>query len=160
VSSKSLDSGFPPPTVGALLRLAWLRFRERIYQRVQEAGYTDLLPMHVMLFRYPTIEGLRPTQLAEQAGLSKQAMNDLLRQLESMGYLERRRDPADGRARLITLTGRGQRLMDLLYRVSSEIAEEWEQQVGKARLDALRATLVEIVDSERQNRDQPTSRTR
>ncbi len=144
-SSTITTETHPPPTAGALLRLAWLEFRARLFDRVQEAGYTDLLPMHLILFRYPTIDGLRPGQLAEQMGISKQAINDLLRQLEALGYLERKRDPSDGRARLIVLTPRGQGLMDVLYQAAGEIAAEWASIVGQERYDALRETLLEIL---------------
>src|SRR5215212_6338999 len=67
-----------PPAIGALLRLAWQAVRERIYEGVLEAGYTDLSRSHVLLFRWPTIDGLRPSELAARNQLSRQAINDLL----------------------------------------------------------------------------------
>ena len=133
------------PTVGALLRLAWLEFRARLYAAVQAAGYVDLQPAHVLVFRYPTIERLRPKDLAAQMGISKQAMNDLLRQLEARGYLELRPDPSDGRARLITLTDRGSELMELTHAMAQDVADEWAALVGHERIDALRQTLIELV---------------
>ncbi len=134
-----------PPTVGALTRLAWLAFRERVYDAIVEAGYSDLPRTHALVFRYPTIEGMRPTELAEEMVLSKQAMNDLLRQLEAKGYLELRTDPADGRARLIALTKRGSALMKLTRVVAQDISAEWGQAVGYRRLNALRRTLVDLI---------------
>jgi DNA-binding MarR family transcriptional regulator len=131
------------------MRLAWIAFRDAIYSRVRSAGFEDLQPMHVMLFRYPTIEGLRPGQLAEQAGLSKQAVNDLLRQLEDLGYLQRKRDPDDGRARLISLTEKGHTLMDFMFTASRQIADEWAEIAGRERLDELRAILVDLVEAQR-----------
>ncbi len=145
--SRPFDENSPPPTVGALLRLAWLAFRERIYAAVREAGYTDLQPAHVLLFRYPTIAGMRPSQLAEQAGMSKQGMNDLLRQLEARGYLELRPDPSDGRARLIILTERGSELMEFVRSVAHQVAEEWARAVGRRRFDTFRKTLQELVET-------------
>jgi DNA-binding MarR family transcriptional regulator len=143
----SSDSQEKPalPTVGALLRLAWLAFRERMYATVQAAGYTDLGPAHVLVFRYPTIEGLRPSDLAAQMGISKQAMNDLLRHLEKRGYLVLQPDPADGRARLISLSDRGSELMELTHTMAQDVADEWALRVGRDRLDALRQTLIQLV---------------
>jgi DNA-binding MarR family transcriptional regulator len=143
----SSDSQEKPalPTVGALLRLAWLAFRERMYAAVQAAGYTDLGPAHVLVFRYPTIEGLRPSDLAAQMGISKQAMNDLLRHLEKHGYLTLQPDPADGRARLISLSDRGSELMELTHTMAQDVADEWALRVGRDRLDALRQTLIQLV---------------
>jgi DNA-binding MarR family transcriptional regulator len=137
------------PTVGALTRLVWLAFRERIYAAVQEAGYTDLQPTHVRLFRYPTLANLRPKELADEVGISKQAVNDLLRQLESKGYVELRPDPSDGRARLITLTERGAELMDFVRAAANEISEEWARSVGRKRYDALHHTLAELLENSR-----------
>ena len=130
-----------------MLRLAWLAFRERIYAAVREAGYTDLQPAHLLLFRYPTIAGMRPSQLAEQAGISKQAVNDLLRQLEAKGYLELRPDPSDGRARLISLTERGAELMEFVRSAAHQVAGEWAHAVGRRRFDAFRKTLLELIEA-------------
>jgi DNA-binding MarR family transcriptional regulator len=140
--------------VGALTRLAWLAFRDEVYARVQEVGYTDLQPVHVLLFRYPTIDGLRPTVLAEQMGISKQAMNDLLREMERKGYLYLRPDPNDGRARLITLTEPGSELMELVRTAALDISADWAKMVGQKRFAAFRATLRTIVAGASRNRSQ------
>jgi DNA-binding MarR family transcriptional regulator len=144
-----------PPTIGALARLFWLAFRERIYTAVLQAGYEDLQPTHLLLFRYPTIEGMRPTELANQMGISKQAINDLLRQLEAKGYLELRLDPSDGRARLITLTESGSELMELTRRVAQEVSDEYARLVGRKRFDALRKTLIFLVEAMDKSQLQP-----
>jgi DNA-binding MarR family transcriptional regulator len=134
--------------VGALLRLAWLAFREQMYSKVAEAGYTDLQRAHVALFRYPTIADLRPSQLAEQAGLSKQSMNDLLRQLEAKGYIKLRPDRADRRAKRIALTDRGSELMELVRSAARQVSEEWAAVVGQDRIGDVRATLLALLESE------------
>src|SRR5579871_6272691 len=88
------------PRVGALLRLAWQRIRNRIYSGVQAEGYDDLNPAHVALFRYEGLHGQRPTQLAESMQITKQSVNDLIRHLEQCGYAELRPDPSDKRAQI------------------------------------------------------------
>ena len=118
-----------------------------MYAAVQDAGYSDLRPAHVIVFRYPTIEGLKPTDLAAQMGISKQAMNDLLRQLEARGYLELQPDPSDGRARLISLTERGSELMELTHTMAQDVADEWAAQVGRERLGDLRQTLLDLLEA-------------
>jgi DNA-binding MarR family transcriptional regulator len=99
-----------------------------------------------MLFRYPTIANVRPTVLAEQMGLSKQAMNDVCRQLERSGYIELRPDPEDGRARLITLTPQGEELLLDVRAAAAEAAEEWERALGKKRFEAFHKALLDLVD--------------
>ena len=127
-----------------MLRFAWLSFREQLYAAVHEAGYTELQSAHVLLFRYPTIEGMRPGELAEQSNLSKQAVNDLLRQLEAWGYLTLEPDRRDRRAKRIALTSRGQALMDAMFDAAHEVAAEWADRVGRDRFDAFRATLADL----------------
>jgi DNA-binding MarR family transcriptional regulator len=52
--------------------------------------------------------GTRLTELAARAGITRQPMTKLVSVLKQQGYLERRPDPSDGRARIVrpTLTGR------------------------------------------------------
>ena len=147
--SSPADPGVPAPSIGALLRLAWTSFRRRLFEAVRAAGYDDLQPMHVLLFRYPTIANLRPGQLAEEVGLSKQAINDLLRQLEAKGYLTLQPDPSDRRARRITLTPRGNELMEYVRSAAHEIAEDWERAVGRARFETVRRTLLDYIEANR-----------
>ena len=79
-----------------------------MYDGVVAAGYDDLNAAHVGLWRYPGLDGLRPTPLAERAGITKQSVNDLLGHLERQGYLVRVPDSADGRGRVIqSLPGEG-----------------------------------------------------
>ena len=154
--SSTFDPEVPPPTIGALLRLAWSTFRSRLFEAVRAAGYDDLQPVHVLLFQYPTIANLRPGQLAEEAGLSKQAINDLLRQLEAKGYIALRPDPSDRRARRITLTPRGNELMECVRAAAYEVAEDWERAVGPERFDAVRTTLLDYIEADRARRSDRT----
>jgi DNA-binding MarR family transcriptional regulator len=91
-------------------------------------------------------DGMRPTDLAIRLGLSKQATNDLLRDLERTGYIRLERDPSDGRARIIRFTDRGWRLLDAGFRFSKEVGERWAKAIGQQEYDQFAATLRVIVD--------------
>jgi DNA-binding MarR family transcriptional regulator len=134
-----------PPAIGALLRLAWQGVRERIYEGALEAGYTDLSRAHVLLFRWPTIDGLRPSEFAARNQLSRQTINDLLSDLEKRGYLKRTPDPTDGRARIVRLTERGWDLTQLISDMSFATESEWAQLIGERRYEEFRSTLCELV---------------
>ena len=134
-----------PPAIGALLRLAWQGVRERIYEGVLQAGYTDLSRAHVMLFRWPVIDGLRPSELASHNQLSRQTINDLLSDLEKRGYLERTLDPTDGRARIVRLTERGWDLTQVLSDMSFATESELAKVIGEKRYEEFRSTLSELV---------------
>lgn len=145
MSSPRQDEFLPPLPIGALLRFAIDEVRARIYSGVIAAGFADLRPAHVTLFRWPGPDGMRPSDLAAATQISKQAVNDLLGELERLGYLVRRVDPSDERARLIRLTQRGRRLHRVAVGIHSDIEKEWEQAVGKERYRLMRDALHELV---------------
>src|SRR6202030_2026574 len=100
---------YGPPMIGALLRMPWERVVRHMLERLHAEGFDDLDMPHMNLLLYPGPQGVRPSELAAQRGMTKQAANYLLGQLEALGYLERRPDPGDGRSKRIALTVRGER---------------------------------------------------
>ena len=129
--------------MGALLRAAWKGVRDHIDEAVKAAGYVDLNPTHVSLFRHPTLDGMRPTDLAGEMQLSKQAVNDLLRDLERQGYIRRDVDPADRRSRLIRLTAKGMKLEDTVRLAAQDAERQLERELGRDRFRSFREALVE-----------------
>jgi DNA-binding MarR family transcriptional regulator len=74
--------------------------------RIHAAGHPDVTAAMIGLFRFAGVDERRPGEIAATARLSKQATNDLLRELERLGYGGRHPDPTDGRARIVKLTKR------------------------------------------------------
>ena len=134
------------PQVGALLRMAWEALQVELYNELRAAGFDDLREVHRPMLRYPPIDGMRPTDLAAHVKLSKQATNDLIRDLERMGYIRLERDPADGRARIIRYTERGWRMYRVGSGLSRDIGRRWAAKIGQRRYDQFHATLRAIVD--------------
>jgi len=134
------------PYMGAMLRVIWQWVREQIFNGVVAAGYDDLNPAHVGLFRYPTLDGLRPTELADQRQITKQSINDLLRHLEQSGYLLRKIDPADGRARIIRLTAQGRRLERIINGQAQAAEQRIAEMLGNSHFTLLRNGLEELAD--------------
>src|SRR5690242_10994326 len=89
-SAPAEDSAVHRPYVGALLRLSWQRVRARINAAVRAAGFDDLQDTHMLVFSYPPADGVRPSELARRLGMSRQAANHVIGQMEAMGYLKRR----------------------------------------------------------------------
>ena len=102
----------------------------RILREANEAGFTDLVPAHLAVLRYPGPDGRRPSDLAAEVGTTKQAMNYLLGQLEQLGYVERRDDPGDQRSKRVHLTKRGQVLRSVIRRTVTKIERELEDELG------------------------------
>jgi DNA-binding MarR family transcriptional regulator len=129
------------PLIGALLRMPVDAIRWRILEDLHAAGFSDVVPAHFAVWRYPGPQGRRPSELALEAGITKQAMNYLLGELETAGYLIRKPDPADGRSRQVELTERGRALLRTLRRTVAAIEHEIAQDLGVERLDELRSLL-------------------
>ncbi len=132
------------PALGALLRLAWQRTREGLYEAVRTGGYDDLNRAHVALFRYETLDGERPTQLADRMQITKQSINDLLRHLEACGYVELRPDSDDKRARRVRLTARGRRLDTYIRTQARAVERSIAGEIGPSRYHEFRKTLETI----------------
>ncbi len=143
-SSAIRGGGDTGPWIGGLLRHAWQRVRERIYEGVRNAGYTDLSRAHVGMFRYESLDGQRPTQIAEQLNVTKQSVNDLLRDLERLGYIELQRDPQDKRGRLVRLTSKGRRLDACVRQEARAVEREFAETLGAKRFNVLREALVTL----------------
>jgi len=97
------------------MRVAHQWVMAHVHAHVVAAGYDDLSRAQIAIFRYPTPNGLRPSQLADQLQITKQSVNDLLGEMEERGYLRRAPDPSDGRARVIRLTTKGRKLEQIVY---------------------------------------------
>lgn len=96
----------------------------RIADGLAAAGYPDIRPTHGIVFEL-IAEGCRLTELADRAGMTKQSMGELVEHLVSNGYLERRPDPADRRARIIGLTTTGRVAARAASNVLLEIYQPW-----------------------------------
>ena len=108
-------ASLPPPSpvapkemlIGALLRVPAQAIQRRIIKELNAAGFEELRVPHMPVLQFPGPDGARPGVLAERAGMSKQAMNQLLRRLEKLGYIVRADAPDKGRARIVRQTKRG-----------------------------------------------------
>jgi DNA-binding MarR family transcriptional regulator len=143
-SSHFTTEPFGPPLIGALLRMPWEAVQRRMLELLHERGFDDLDAAHLNVFQYPGPQGARPSDLAVQLRISKQALNYLLGELERGGYLERRADPDDLRSKRIVLTSRGTSAILVIREAVAEIEAVWSEQLGKKRFEQLRELLVEL----------------
>ena len=138
------EKPFGPPLIGALLRVPWEAVRRRMLERLHERGFADFDAAYLNVFQYPGPQGARPSELAARLGMSKQALNYLLGELERLGYLERRPDPDDLRSKRIALTPRGASAIDVIREAVGEVEAAWAQQLGPERFGQLRGLLLEL----------------
>ena len=136
-----------PLLIGALLRVPAQAIHRRIVAGLNAAGYTDLTLPHIAVFLYPGPDGVRPTTLADRAGMSKQAMNQLLRSLEAAGYITRSDSADEGRARLIRLTKRGHAAYAKIVGILRGLEREWQSELGPKDFALLKQLLARVFDS-------------
>ena len=135
---------FGPPMIGALLRMPWETVVRRMLERLHAEGFDDLDMAHMNLLLYPGPQGARPSELAAQRGMSKQAANYLLGQLEALGYLERQPDASDRRSKRIALTDRGERAAYTIRDAVRDVERDWQSHLGRDRFAQLKALLLEL----------------
>ena len=133
-----------PPLIGALLRVPFEVVRRRMLERLHEHGFDDLEAAHLNVLQYPGPQGMRPSELAARLGMSKQALNYLLGELERLGYLERQPDPDDRRSKRIALTPRCVSAIPVIRDAVREVEVAWAQQLGEKRFADLRELLLDL----------------
>ena len=128
--------------LGLLCFLPYRAMEARVMRSLADAGYADLTVAQARVFARLAPGGTRMGDLAEQAQVTKQTASALVDHLERMAYVERVRDPADQRARLVRLAPRGQRACAVARVTEQEVQAEWEQHLGRTRARALREALT------------------
>jgi DNA-binding MarR family transcriptional regulator len=124
--------------------------RDRLLRAYSDAGFGDIGPAHFGVLQYPPPDGVRPLDIAAKAQISKQAANYLISQLESHGYLQRR--TVRGKGRLVFLTAKGKKLVEIAHVTMRTIELEWQRALGRERYRAFRESLVrlgEITEADR-----------
>ena len=133
--------------IGALLRVPGQAIHRRIITELNAAGFEELRMPHMAVLQFPGPDRVRPGVLAERAGMSKQAMNQLLRSLEATGYLARSDDPGEGRARMVRLTRRGRAAYAKIHEILRDIEREWSTELGAKAFTDLKALLLRVWQS-------------
>ncbi len=139
-------SGVGRDDLGFLLAKATQRWNELLAEQFAAAGYSDVRPSYGSVL-LPLFEedGLRMGELARRARLSKQTMTAMIRRLERDGLIERRDDPADGRASLIYLTARSRSFEPVAVVILSDLDRLARAQLGGAGVDRLKAELQALL---------------
>jgi DNA-binding MarR family transcriptional regulator len=133
--------------IGALLRVPAQAIQRRIVTELNAAGFVELRVPHMAVLQYPGPDGVRPGLLAERAGMSKQAMNQLLRSLEGLDYLVRSDAPDEGRARVVRFTRRGRAAYAKIHDVLRDIEREWSTVLGPKHFAELKGLLLRVWES-------------
>ncbi len=115
-------------------------------ERLRERTGHDVRATHTALFPHITYEGLRLTELADRVGVTKQAVQQLVDEMEAMGMVERVPDPTDGRAKLIRWSEAGKRGIADGVMMLRGLENRYAERVGEERLRVAHEVLLEVVD--------------
>jgi DNA-binding MarR family transcriptional regulator len=118
----------------------------QVRESLRGNGYADLTAAQVRLAQRLSPSGIRLTDLADQSGVTKQTAGALVDELAANGYVTRKPDPSDARARLVVLTAKGRRLCAAAAAEVTAIEARWRQHLGAARYDQMRDTLLALRD--------------
>jgi DNA-binding MarR family transcriptional regulator len=136
----------PDPNIVLMLEIPVKVMDAAIYPLLAANGHHAIRPAHAKVFESIQREGSRVTDMAAAVSLTKQAMQYLVDDLETLGYVERFADPVDRRAKLVRLTAAGRTVLKLATQSMADTEREWRDRMGAANMDQLRRQLARLVD--------------
>jgi DNA-binding MarR family transcriptional regulator len=90
-------------------------------------------------------DGSRIVDLAQINGLTKQAMSQIVAEIEQQGYVTKKDDPSDGRARKIKLTAKGKKMVQDSMESYGELEADYEALIGRKKLEIFQEIAAELV---------------
>jgi DNA-binding MarR family transcriptional regulator len=138
-----------PEQDSPLLRLLGLATRQLaadLNDKLIAAGVTDHRDSWNNVMPHIPASGIRLTELAARAGMTKQAMAELVAEIERRGYIQRTTDPADRRAKIIEFTAKGWATVRVALSALGELEAETVDRLGEFSVGQLRGLLLEILD--------------
>lgn len=122
---------------------------QRVHEGVVARGFPDVRPAHGFAFVRISHGGATASELADYLGTTRQAASQLVDELESKGYVQRRPHPVDARARLVTLTDRGWACTRAAEQAAADAVRPWAKALGERRLRQLREDLAKVAPAAR-----------
>jgi DNA-binding MarR family transcriptional regulator len=131
-----------------LLLDAFRSLDREITAALEDRGAGELRPSQAVALLQVERTGTRLSELAQRAGITKQAMMQLVDDLQEMGCVRRVPDPQDSRAKIVRLTARGLRLRASARKAIQAVESRIRRRLGDRRYEGLRGLLVELKEVE------------
>jgi DNA-binding MarR family transcriptional regulator len=128
-----------------LLRLSRATNDETV-RRVQARGHRELPPSYPRLLGNLDADGTRLSALTRRMGSTRQAVSQLLQEMEARGFVERAQDPSDKRGVIVRFTHKGRRALADAVAVTEEIEAEYARLLGATAFRQLKKTLGKLAD--------------
>jgi DNA-binding MarR family transcriptional regulator len=133
------------PDIGMLAARLLVPLQEELFARLAECGHDQVRPRHGAILAYLDDTGATPTELARMSAQHKQVIGRLLDELEALGYVERRQNPADRRSKLVVLTDHGRDEQAQADQILAEIEARHAAKIGDERYAQFRSLLRDLV---------------
>lgn len=114
---------------------------DALHEALAERGFPEARPAHGLALQALGPEAISVSELGRRLGVSKQAAAKTAVRLEALGYVTRRDDPRDARARLVARSERGEALLRESARLLAEQQRAWISALGEDRYAATVAGL-------------------
>jgi len=132
--------------IGQILVRLLHQFRTELLARAESDGrFLDIRFPHLQVWGNLGIGGIRLTDLAAKAQLSLAACSELVDELQDLGYLKRRPDPSDGRAKLIFPTAKGREVLDAAGQAVADLEQRWSKKLPRGAFDIACNTLNDLI---------------
>jgi DNA-binding MarR family transcriptional regulator len=125
-----------------------------LFRRLHREGFADIAPRHGSVLAYIQVDGIRATEIARLSGQHKQVISKYVDELEALGYVERRPDPDDRRAKLVVPTERGRSQMRAADAIMAEIADRHRRGLGPEAYTRFLADFRSVVERQRAARSE------
>lgn len=129
-----------------LIRVSQAETNELV-RRLHDLGHGGVQPSYIGILGNIDTEGTRLVVVAQRTGNTRQAVSQLVTEIERKGYLERTPDPTDGRAVLVRHTPEGRALLADALAAMADIEDGYEALVGRSRMRTLKQALALIADT-------------
>jgi DNA-binding MarR family transcriptional regulator len=133
-----------PADLGILLGVAFQEFVKELHAAHAAAGFTDLGRSDGFVFRSLADRPMTVSELANHLEITKQGAAQVIDDMERRGYVEREPDPDDRRARLVRLSGRGERALANARRFHRDYERRLARTYGPDAVRSLRTMLEAI----------------
>jgi DNA-binding MarR family transcriptional regulator len=133
--------------LGVLAARLLFAFQDQLYARFEQAGHGKLTRLHGAVLAHIDADGTRATELARRSGRQKQVIGRAVDELEQLGYVERRPEPGDRRAKLVVPTDLGRELIHLSDEIIRDIEQRPAAALGQTPYHDFKQALGAVADT-------------
>jgi len=137
------------PDLGVLAGRLLFAVQRELFTALAELGFDDLKHRHGAVLAYLDADGVRPSELSRLSHQYKQTIGTLVDELEALGYVERRPDPSDGRAKLVFPTERGMAQMRAADLILAAMQRRHAQIVGQEDYERFKRIFFQVTENQR-----------